>query len=333
MSYQDGYIIDKNDINKLIAAHKLNGVHNGLSVTQHSPTSMTVVVAAGRAFVNEQLREFDTSTDVTLSTADPNNPRKDIIIINSSGTISKITGTAEAAQPAAQTGPKTFRPRPAAISSNSIILAEIWVEAGETAILNADITDRRVIVPAFLNPLLLMTSLPIDIAYHLGPLGYDGEFLYHINPAGQYQAFGTGFAYQVGQQSGGIAQTMYAQAYVKFSSASLCFPFFFEPKKGDIANFQGFQKTSGAFNCISNKNAVSKTTPISDPGVTSEHRYKITHKTDNTLVLFYIDGALVATHNDPTYISSQPYEIACAEPAGVAMTAYMRYPPGIFGYL
>jgi len=146
MSYQDGWIVFDSDINKLLESTKGNGVIQGWSVSEQVPAAMGVTVSAGKGFINGTYRETSTSTDVTLSAADPTYPRKDIVIVNSAGTITAITGTAEAASPSGETGPSTSLPKPSDIPSGAIILAEVWVGAGVTAINDMNITDRRVIV-------------------------------------------------------------------------------------------------------------------------------------------------------------------------------------------
>jgi hypothetical protein len=94
-------------------------------------------------------RKTTTTTTVTLDPADSYNPRKDIIIVDSNGTITKVTGTPEPADPPDQTGVKTRRPKPPSIPANSIILAEIWVPAGATQITDTNITDRRVFIDRY----------------------------------------------------------------------------------------------------------------------------------------------------------------------------------------
>ena len=71
---------------------------------------------------------------IALSAADGTNPRRDLIHINSSGTVGKTDGT-PAATPIA--------PDPGA---SELALAEVYVAAGATVIAEADITDKRQIL-------------------------------------------------------------------------------------------------------------------------------------------------------------------------------------------
>jgi len=147
MSYQDSWILFDNDINKLLDFLKHNYVNWGLSVSEQSTPAMGVTVSAGDCYINGTYVNKESATNVSLDAADATNPRKDLIVINESGTISVVKGTAEAASPSGETGPKTSSPKPPNIPADSLVLAEVWVGAGVSAIYNADITDRRVLGP------------------------------------------------------------------------------------------------------------------------------------------------------------------------------------------
>jgi len=143
MNYQDGWILFDNDLNAFLNRNDY-GVISGLSVSEQSTPSMGVTVSAGKCVIGGKIYSFS-STNVSLDAADSTNPRKDIIIVNSSGVITKVTGTPEAASPSGETGPETSSPKPPDIPSGALILAEVWVAAGASAIYNADITDRRIL--------------------------------------------------------------------------------------------------------------------------------------------------------------------------------------------
>jgi len=149
MSYADGMRLFDSDLNKLLEAKKGYGVISGLAVTERGAgQNSSVDVASGVAYVNGSYYYFSSTTNVVLTNADGSNPRKDIIIINSTGTITKVDGVAEASQPTGQTGTDTFRPKPPDITANAIILAEAWRATGDNTVADADITDRRVFVKA-----------------------------------------------------------------------------------------------------------------------------------------------------------------------------------------
>jgi len=122
---------------------KGNGVLAGLSVTEQSPKALGVTVGKGRAIVNGRLVSIVSTTNVTIATADSTYPRKDIIVLASDGGLSAVEGTKEAAVPNDLTGSGTLKPEASDVPANKIVLAEVWVQNGETEIANADVTDRR----------------------------------------------------------------------------------------------------------------------------------------------------------------------------------------------
>lgn len=146
MRYQDGEIVFDTHLEALLEAHKQNGVVQGLEVTPSSPPNNQVHVGTGKANVNYTRVEKTSTTDLTINPS-PTYPRKDIVVMEPSGAISVVQGTAEPAQPSDRTGIYTARPKPPDIPTGAIILAEIWVSPGPSAVIGAgDITDRRVIV-------------------------------------------------------------------------------------------------------------------------------------------------------------------------------------------
>jgi len=145
LSYQDGWVLFDTDLNKILLSLSNSAVTSGWTVSEQTPVGMGVTVAAGKGIVNGMYRTTTASTNVELSPADPTNPRKDLIIINASGTITKVDGTPEAVEPTGETGPRTSKPRPPNLPTGALLLAEVWVAAAVTAIYNLDITDRRVI--------------------------------------------------------------------------------------------------------------------------------------------------------------------------------------------
>ncbi|MBA7618329.1 hypothetical protein ES703_25650 [subsurface metagenome] len=145
MPFTVGQYLTANDLKSQEDAHTLGyGVVNGLKVVPTDPVSMNVQVETGKAYVANTLVEKGAVTDLTVSAADPTNPRKDIVVCNSAGTLSIVAGTAEVALPSDKVGVYTLNPEPPSIPANSIILAEIWVPAGATEITGGEIYDKRV---------------------------------------------------------------------------------------------------------------------------------------------------------------------------------------------
>lgn len=141
----DGWYQTDNDINSVIDGVAGNGVITGLTQAEDSPADMSVVVAAGTYVANGTVVTI-AEADVTIEAADGSNPRKDIIIGDSAGTLSVVKGTAATAVPSGQTGPNTSTPVPGNITANKIIICEVWVGTGVTTILDANITDRRILI-------------------------------------------------------------------------------------------------------------------------------------------------------------------------------------------
>lgn len=113
-----------------------------LQVTPSGTPSMVLQVAAGSADVNGagqdsgstrvQIRQAST---VTVSAADPTNPRIDIVVLRDTGVLSVVAGT-PAGSPVAPSTP-----------SASILLAQVAVAALATALDASTITDYRQRLP------------------------------------------------------------------------------------------------------------------------------------------------------------------------------------------
>jgi len=129
---------DSVDIDILTAGHSITGVVSGCAVTAQGSPDMTVAVASGTISVLG-VNQAVSSGNVTIGAAHATLARKDIVVVNSSGTKSVTAGTA-ATQP--------LKP---AIPANSVVLAEIYVPALDTTINTNQITDKRVIVQAALT--------------------------------------------------------------------------------------------------------------------------------------------------------------------------------------
>jgi hypothetical protein len=123
-----------------------------LAVTQNTPPGLSVVVASGwaaivgttQANMGTYVTYNDASVVLSLNTADPTNPRIDLICatVNDAyytGSLNNVVIQAVAGTPAGS-------PVAPSLPANSISLATVAVGAGATAITNANITDTRVLV-------------------------------------------------------------------------------------------------------------------------------------------------------------------------------------------
>ena len=121
--------------NLRVAAHGW-GVVSGLAVSQRGAgANMSVDVASGAAWINGETFTKSAITNVAITTAHASYDRYDLVVINSSGTISVIDGTAGATSYANDYDLET---------NNAILLAEVEVPATDTMIENAQITDKRI---------------------------------------------------------------------------------------------------------------------------------------------------------------------------------------------
>lgn len=112
------------------AALGLDGIITGCELTQQASPDMTVAVAAGVVISNDAVLAY-AGGNATIGTADSTNPRIDLIVINSSGSLATRAGTAAAA------------PKPPARTANDVILGHVYVPASDTTITEDQITRAR----------------------------------------------------------------------------------------------------------------------------------------------------------------------------------------------
>lgn len=107
-------------------------VLNGCAVTAQGSPDMNVAVASGSVLSDGVLRTVS-SGNVAVTAADSTNPRLDLIVVDSSGAKVARTGTAAAS------------PKPPARTANDVVLAVVYVSAGDTTIASNQIVDLRVV--------------------------------------------------------------------------------------------------------------------------------------------------------------------------------------------
>ena len=125
---------ESEDFEYLLLGHQRTGVISGCAVTESSPTAQTVDVAAGVASLNGNQITVALQEDEAVSAADGSNPRKDLISINSSGSVVVTAGTA-AAVPAAP-----------GVPANNIPLFVLLVPTSDNDHEDAQLSDKRVIL-------------------------------------------------------------------------------------------------------------------------------------------------------------------------------------------
>lgn len=113
------------------------GVITGLEVLVQTTPNMTVKVNAGIVYMSDGTRiAFSGNDSIPISPADAENPRVDIIYINSDGTAGYIAGVPFTA-PIAPNVPE-----------DAFLLAKINVAVGATIITSEDIMDMRKMIDA-----------------------------------------------------------------------------------------------------------------------------------------------------------------------------------------
>lgn len=116
----------------IAAASGLDHVIAGCAVTAQGAPNMTVAVAAGTVCSNHKWFAV-TAGNGTITAADGSLPRIDLVVATSAGAVAVRAGTANA------------NPKPAARSTNDVILAAVYVPAADTTIEADKITDLRVV--------------------------------------------------------------------------------------------------------------------------------------------------------------------------------------------
>ena len=140
--------------NLRVAAHDWGAIY-GLTVSERGAgANMSVDVAAGYAWINVVKVSKTSTTNVAITAAHASYDRYDLVVINSSGTISVIDGTAAATSYANDYDLET---------NNAILLAEVYVPATDTTIEDAQITDKRILI----DPVVVFVGVE-EYSNHLG---------------------------------------------------------------------------------------------------------------------------------------------------------------------
>jgi hypothetical protein len=125
---------------------------SSLAVTQNSPVGMSVIIASGWAAIvgttqsnmGTYVGYNDAATVVAITTANPTNPRIDLICMTVQDAY--YTGASNNVIFQVVAGTPAGSPVVPSVPANSIALAEVAVAAGALSITTGNITDRRVLV-------------------------------------------------------------------------------------------------------------------------------------------------------------------------------------------
>lgn len=116
------------------------GYLDELAVTENDPVGITLLVGLGAGWVKGRFVEVEEEEVVTLDTADPTNPRIDLIVMRANYTDRTI-------EFAAKTGTPAGSPVVPTVQQDDdiweVALAQVAVAANDTTITNSNITDLR----------------------------------------------------------------------------------------------------------------------------------------------------------------------------------------------
>lgn len=117
--------------NTLVIEETFNGVVSGCEVRQNSGgANMSVDVQSGVIVVDGE-RVTVSAQDVTIDAADGSNPRIDLIMVGQNGTADYVKGTAAAT------------PLSPAWTADHVLIATVYVAAGDTSITDSEIFQTR----------------------------------------------------------------------------------------------------------------------------------------------------------------------------------------------
>lgn len=126
-------IANIDSLEKYLAESTGYGIISGCEPTI---SGLTVTVGAGIVHLADGTRKEIAETNVTLDSADPTNPRIDLVYIDSTGTVAKVIGTAVAS------------PSAPVLPTGGISVAQVSVAAGATT---GTVTDTRGMLARWYN--------------------------------------------------------------------------------------------------------------------------------------------------------------------------------------
>lgn len=159
------------DIAILVAGIAGTGVLTGCAVAAQGSPDMTVAVASGTIQPSAGVAAVPvTGANKTITTADGDDPRIDLVSASAAGVLTVTDGTP------APIVPGVSGPKPPALPSGHIALAMIDVPAADTTIATAQITDKRVMVFAAggVADILDIPTAEMDDTLVLAPDGTGG---------------------------------------------------------------------------------------------------------------------------------------------------------------
>lgn len=133
-AYGDQSEVDSVDLDIITSGTQQRGIKSGGAVTQHGPVNLSVDVASGVGVYDGTEFTWNSASGLVISAADSSNPRFDLVVVSTAGTVSISAGTAssDAKFPA--------------IPANSIVLASIFIPATAGSVATGQIVDKRITI-------------------------------------------------------------------------------------------------------------------------------------------------------------------------------------------
>jgi len=139
------------DIGDGADALTINQLQQALSSTYHvsgcalslGANALEVDVASGTVVVDDAEVSFGGATADLSGDVDPDDPRKVVLSIDSTGSLVTTAGTPAPAKPTNEIRFRTFDPAPPA-APPGVVVGSVWLAAGASSLASADLRDRRV---------------------------------------------------------------------------------------------------------------------------------------------------------------------------------------------
>lgn len=113
--------------------------------TQTLGQSDTLSVASGDVLVDGTEHTIS-QTNIGIDASNQSDPRRDLVYIDTNGSVAVAKGAAEAAEPTGENLSRFefYRPAPPDLAqTKATVLAEVWVPAGASSVTSDDLRDRR----------------------------------------------------------------------------------------------------------------------------------------------------------------------------------------------
>jgi len=154
--------LDTNQIIELVRGNSIVNIGNRFNVTVDTGNlgqGDTLQVESGTALVGGSEASNNSSQSVQIDAADADNPRKDVVFIDSNGAAQVAKGTPEDPEPEGAQRFDLFQPAPPARNDvDGAVVAEVFVGAGSNSVSKSDLRDRRLFGDAELASLNLRSG-------------------------------------------------------------------------------------------------------------------------------------------------------------------------------